>query len=107
MVEYVTIKGAKRPIRISYYALLKSQKDSTTSLEKLDMDLGSQQNILWFALEAGHHFLNEPFPSDLKKEDIVWYLDECYLEFQKAIFVYVKQVIEIQEESIKEGKKKN
>jgi hypothetical protein len=108
MVEYVTIKGKKYPIRISYYALLKAQKDSEISLDKLDSDLGTQQELLWYALEAGHHFVNEKMPEEFKKEDAAWYLDECYLEFQEAIYVFVRQLVETQERAlIRTGKKKS
>lgn len=106
MVEYVTIGGKKHPIRISYFALLKAQKESQVSLENLDSDISSQQEVLWYALEAGYHFMKEPIPEELKKEDAVWYLDECYFEFQEAIYVFVRQMVETQEKALARTAKK-
>lgn len=107
MVEYVTIKGKKYPIRISYYALLKAQKDSGVSLDQIDSDIEAQQHLLWYALEAGHHFINEKLPDTIKKEDAMWYLDECYMEFQEAIYLFARQLVEVQSNAMaKDGKKK-
>jgi hypothetical protein len=107
MVEYVNIKGKKYPVRVSYYALLKAQKDSGVSLDQIESDIEAQQHLLWYALEAGHHFMNEKMPKELKKEDAIWYLDECYMEFQQAILAFAKQLVETQEKmTAKDGKKK-
>jgi len=104
MIEFITYQGEKYPIRISYYVLLMAQKETGLKLEELDSNLESQQSILWFALVAGHKMAKKEL--ELKREDIIWILDESYLEFQKALFQFGKSLIDMQTELMEEGKSK-
>lgn len=102
MIEFITYQGERYPIRISYYVLLMAQKETGLKLEELDSNLESQQAILWYALEAGHRMAKKELT--LKREDIVWVLDESYIEFQKAMFHFGQSIIQMQEELIEESK---
>jgi|GEM_PF-2778755 hypothetical protein len=106
MVEYITYQNKKYPIRISYYVLVTAQQESGLSLDELDKNLESQQAILWYALVAGHRFTKEELT--LKREDAVWILDECYIEFQKALFKFGQSLVDMQTDLVAEaeGKKK-
>ena len=101
MVEFITYKGEKYPIRISYYVLLMAQKESGVSLEEIDADIETQQIILWYALEAGHRMTNKELT--LKREDIIWILDECYMEFQRAMLIFGQTLVAMQEEALLRG----
>jgi hypothetical protein len=104
MIEFITYQGKKYPMRVSYYVLMMAQKESGVLLEELDKNFESQQLVLWYALEAGHRMTNKTVT--LKREDMVWVLDECYIDFQKAIYQFAKSLIDMQQEVIKEDKKK-
>ena len=105
MIEFITYQGEKYPIRISYYVLLMAQKETGLKLEELDSNLESQQSILWFALVAGHKMAKQEL--ELKREDMLWVLDESYIEFQKALFHFGKTLIDMQEELMSEEGPKN
>lgn len=100
MVEFITYQGKKYPIRVSYYVLMMAQKESGITLEELDKNFESQQLILWYALVAGHKMAKQELT--LNREDIVWILDECYLEFQKALFEFAKSLVEVQDSVLKD-----
>lgn len=104
MIEYITYQGEKYPVRISYYVLMMAQKETGLKLEELDSNLESQQSILWYALEAGHRMAKKELT--LKKEDIVWILDECYVEFQKALFHFGQSLVQMSEELMEESNDK-
>lgn len=104
MIEFITYQGERYPIRISYYVLLMAQKETGSKLEFLDSDLESQQVILWYALEAGHKMAKKELT--LKREDMVWILDESYVEFQKAMFYFGQSLIEMQQELLEEANNK-
>jgi hypothetical protein len=104
MVEFITYQGEKYPIRISYYVLMMAQKETGMKLEELDTNLESQQTILWYSLVAGHKMAKKDLT--LNRDDIVWILDECYMEFQKALFHFGQSLVEMQEEILNEGKDK-
>lgn len=105
MIEFITYQGEQYPIRISYYVLLMAQKETGLKLEELDSNLESQQSILWYALVAGHKMAKQDL--ELQKEDMIWVLDECYIEFQKALFHFGKSLIDMQEELMNEEGPKN
>lgn len=102
MLEFITYQGERYPIRISYYVLLMAQKETGLKLEELDTELESQQTILWYALEAGHKMAKKELT--LKREDIVWVLDESYIEFQKALFHFGQSLVKMQDELVEESK---
>ena len=101
MVEFITYQGVKYPIRISYYVLMMAQKESGLSIDEIDNNLEMQQNILWYALIAGHKMAKKDLT--LQREDCVWILDECYMEFQRAMIMFGKSIVEMQEEALSAG----
>jgi len=104
MVEFITYKKEKYPIRVSYYVLLMAQKESGVSIEDLDKDFEAQQHILWYALEAGHKMAETELK--LERKDILWILDACYLDFQKAMYEFAKSLIDIQQEAFQQQEAK-
>ena len=104
MVEFITYKGEKYPIRVSYYVLMMAQKESNVSLSEIESNFESQQSILWYALIAGHKMTGQELKLD--REEMVWVLDESYIEFQKALFSFARSLVDMQEEVIKGGDKK-
>ncbi len=104
MVEFITYQKEKYPIRISYYVLEMVSKERGLKLEEIDNNIEAQKDLLWFALEAGHRIAHKELT--LKREDSVWILDECYLEFQKALFKFGQSIIAMQEELLKDPKDK-
>jgi hypothetical protein len=103
MVEFITYKGSKYPIRVSYYVLLMAQKESGVGMDDLDKDFEAQQHILWYALVAGHKMAAKDLT--IPREDMVWVLDECYMEFQQAMYGFAKSLIDIQTEAFKQQEK--
>ncbi len=99
MVEFLTYQGEKYPFRINYYAINMAQKELGLTLTELDESLDAQQTVLWYALQAGHHIAKKEF--NLKKEDMIWMLDEDYFTYQKAMFEYAKQLVEVQEDVLR------
>lgn len=106
MVEFITYQKEKYPIRISYYVLEMVSKERGLKLEEIDNNVEAQKDILWFALVAGHRMAKKELT--LQREDCIWILDECYIEFQKALFKFGQSIIKMQEELLKdtENKKK-
>jgi hypothetical protein len=104
MIEFITYKKEKHPIRISYYVLLMAQKESGLALEDIDKNFEAQQTILWYALIAGHKMADKEMT--LKREDMIWVLDESYLEFQKALIGFARSIVDMQEEITKGDSKK-
>lgn len=104
MVEFITYKKEKHPIRVSYYVLMMAQKETGVSIEELDTNFEAQQHILWFALEAGAKMAEQE--NKIKREDVVWVLDECYLAFQKAMYEFARSLIEIQQDAFKQQEAK-
>lgn len=105
MIEFITYQGKKHPIRISYYVLEMVSKECGLTLEEIDNNIEAQKDILWFALVAGHRMAKKELT--LQREDSIWILDECYIEFQKALFHFGKTLIDMQEELMKEEGPKN
>jgi len=103
MIEFITYKGKKYPLRVSYYVLMMAQKESGVGIDDLDKDFESQQHILWYALVAGHKLAGKEL--DLPREDMVWVLDACYLDFQKAMYQFAKSLIDVQQEAFKQQEK--
>jgi hypothetical protein len=100
MVEFIEYNGEKYPIRISYYVLLMAQKESGVALEQLENDFEAQQHILWYALVAGHKMAKVELT--LPREEMVWVLDQSYLQFQKAMYGFAKSLVDIQQEAFAE-----
>jgi len=104
MVEFITYKKKKYPLRISYYVLMMAQKESGVTIDDLDSDFEAQQHILWYGLQAGAKMADTEVT--LLREDMMWVLDECYLEFQKAMYSFAKSLIDIQTQAFSQQEQK-
>jgi hypothetical protein len=84
MIKHITYQGEKYPIRVSYYAMVKFKEQHGMSIEKLtDNDVEKWQDILFYALVAGHKVTKEEM--NLEREDMIFVLDECFMEFMKLV----------------------
>lgn len=89
MVEYITYKGKKYAFRVSYYALKKTvdelkEKGIDSSMNNiLNGDLSVYEPLLYYSLVSGAKAVGKEL--DLKREDIVDVLDECFLEFTQKL----------------------
>lgn len=97
MIEFLTYKGKKYPFRISYYATVMADKENPDNTE-----LESQQDLLWYGLVAGHKMADKEL--DLDREDMIWVLDACYMDFQRALQEYSKAIIDLQLKAYAENK---
>ena len=84
MIKHITYEGEKYPIRVSYYAIVKFKEQHGMSIEKLtEDDVEKWQDILFYALVAGHKAAKKELT--LKREDMIFVLDACFMEFMKLV----------------------
>jgi hypothetical protein len=85
MIEYLTYKEVKYPIRISYYALKMFKKETNKELENImsDNNIELLEPLLFYSLEAGAQAIDQKFI--IKRELVQWMLDENWQEFVKII----------------------
>jgi hypothetical protein len=100
MVEFINYQGKKYPIRISYYVLEMASKELGLGLDEVSQNISAQKDVLWYALIAGHRMSKKDL--SLKREDCVWILDECYIDYQKALYKFGQSIVDMQEELLKE-----
>lgn len=86
IVQYISYRDEKWPVRISYYALKKFQEETGKDIDELDRDLTLLEPLLWYALIAGHQA--EKKPMTLKREDMEFILDESLDEFNLAMISF-------------------
>lgn len=86
MIKYITYKSKKHPVRVSYYALKKTQQEvkkdngDELSMEQImSGDIELYEPLLFYALQAGYKAEEKENP--IKRDDIEWVLDECFTEF--------------------------
>lgn len=86
MVDYITYKGEKLPIRLAYYlrkripALLGELKEGGNECTLIEF-------ALFNGLKAGHIAENKEFI--FKEEDMELILDECELEFTPMMYKFL------------------
>jgi hypothetical protein len=82
MVEYITYKGKKFPIRVSYYVLKHLKEETGKGLEAIDdQDFEVYEAILFYALIAGNQYENGKMESPIKRDEMEMVLDECFFDF--------------------------
>lgn len=80
MIEYITYKNEKYPVRISYLAIMGLKKDTGKGLEDIsEMDEKIIESLLFHSLKSGAKAEGNEMP--FKKTDIVDILEECFMEF--------------------------
>lgn len=93
MVKYITYQGEKYPIRISYYVLNMVSEELKLTPGEIEGNVKAEKEILWYALVAGHEMAKKELT--LKRENMIWVLDECYLEFQEAVIEFGQEMVEM------------
>jgi hypothetical protein len=85
MIEYIKYKGKKYPVRISTYAMKMLQKETDKSVDDLMevTDIALYEPLLYYSMVAGAKA--EGSELDIKREDVEWVLDECFIEFVQLI----------------------
>lgn len=95
MVEYIEYKGKKYAVRVSYYALKMTRKESGKDQVEFDesmksalkspetFDIEIYETMLWYSLVAGAEF--EGVELDLPREKIEFVLDGCFYEFMTIV----------------------
>lgn len=87
MVQYITYKNEKYPIKIGY-KVLKQLKAENVELEKAmgqngQIDYEIFEPVLFYSLQQGHHYMDIPMP--FKREEMEDLLDDCLFEFIELI----------------------
>jgi len=85
MIEYIKYGGKKYPVRISTYAMKMFQKETEKNIADLMevQDIALYEPLLYYSMVAGAKA--EGAELDIKREDIEWVLDECFIEFVRLI----------------------
>lgn len=86
IVQYITYKGEKWPIRISYYSIKKFQDETKRDISEIDKDISLLEVLLWFGLIAGH--TAEGKPMTLRRDEMEFILDESMNEFNEIILTF-------------------
>ncbi len=82
MVDYISYKGEKYPVRMAYSALQRT-RESLKGKELIENDLSYLETMLWFALKSGH--VADDRELTLKREDMEYVLDESLDEFKDIL----------------------
>lgn len=86
LVQYITFKGEKWPVRISYYAIKKLQEETGKDISEIENDISLLEVLLWYGLIAGHTADNKPMT--LKREQMEFILDESMTEFNEIVLSF-------------------
>ena len=78
-MDYLTYKGVKWPLRVSYYALKKYQLETGKDIDTLQDDIENLEILVHYSIEAGCRAEDKEFT--LKREDMELVLDESLSEF--------------------------
>lgn len=103
MLEYITYKKEKYPVRVLYRALVGFEQETGIDFNELTtggqkMELKHWEPLLYFSLISGHKAVEKEMP--FKREDMPDLLDECFFEFVRIVPKFMPK-----EEDIEQGKK--
>lgn len=82
MIEFITYKEKKHPIRVGYRALKRLKAEHGKDLESLGQEddaFETYEPLLFYAMESGAKATGVPFKFVLTDMEDV--LDECFFEF--------------------------
>ena len=100
MVKYINVNKEKLPVSISYYALEKLKQETGKAIGDWDEnDISFLEPLFFYALEAG--FKAEKKIFEINREDIVFMLDECWLDFSTAMSDFFTEVANHNEKKVK------
>lgn len=84
MVEFITYKKKKYPIKLGYYVLKMLKADTGKNFEDIGGDdFDVYETLLFYALKQGAKVQEVDFT--FTKEQMVDVLDECFFEFIELI----------------------
>ena len=85
MIEFITYKEKKYPIRISYMAIMGLKEDTGKGMEDMGegMDKATIESLAYHSLKSGAKAQGNEMP--FKKEDIEDILEDCFMEFISLI----------------------
>ena len=91
MVKYIKVNKESLPVSISYYALEKLKQETGKSLgDWNENDISYLEPLFFYALEAG--FKAEKKVFEIKREDVIFMLDECWLDFTALITDFFTEI---------------
>ena len=105
MTEFLYYKGKELPVRVSFYALKHTKRETKKDVfDNFDLDMF--EPLLFYSLKAGHKA--EGIDLDIKREDVEFVLDEVLQDFMKLVKAFTKSFIgdEVKEETEETAKKK-
>lgn len=82
-MDYLNYKGAKLPLRVSYYALKQYQVETGKDISSLDESISNLEILLYYALKAGAKADNKLF--EIQREEMEFILDEALPEFNSIL----------------------
>ena len=88
MVEFITYKKEKLPVRVSYYALSEYKNETgeefDNSVEGNKHNLKMFEPIFFYSLESGHRAIGREFTIN-RKTDMFDILEECFMDFANVL----------------------
>ena len=91
-VKFITFRGEKLPLRISYYAITRFQEETKVNIPQIDEDVKYLEVLLWYSLVAGHNA--EKKELKITKDDVAFILDESIEEFNEVMMSFFPQAKE-------------
>lgn len=82
-MDYLTYKGEKWPVKVSYSALKHYQLESGKSVESIESDITNLELLLYYSLRSGCKHENKDF--NLEKDEMEFFLDDTFNEFNAIV----------------------
>lgn len=100
MVEYISYKGEKYPLRIAYSVTKHLQVETGKSIDDLDEDVSILEIILFYGLKSGAKAEGVEFK--LTREDMEDVLDEMgIMEFVEKIKIFFPSAEDTDQKKVK------
>jgi len=90
MIQYITYKGEKLPVRLGYYALKHTKIDTGKEFVDINTDTIDYDVLecgLYYSLVQGYKFEGKKCPYE--KTDMEEILDECLFQFIEVIANFI------------------
>ena len=105
MVQYITYKKKKYPIKLGQYSLRRFEEEQNAKLADLETNIRLYEPLLFYCLKQGARYENQSL--DLEMEDMPDVLDECMVDFSIAFSKFfetdIPEDIRQQMEKLAEG----
>jgi hypothetical protein len=99
MVKYIECNKEKLPVSISYYAISKLEQETGKGIGDIGESLSLFEPLFFYALEAGFRAEKKDF--NIKREDVAFMLDDCWLEFSSLMTDFYADVANHNEKKLK------